>query len=158
MDPNNSIKSPAGLLNKMQRRVQRMRSSLGSIVSALPAHVLAPKRQDAQLPETSDKRRHPRVTLRNTTVQVTDGCLYATAMLGNISPTGICLCDLPEQLYKNAGKLTVFSSDNPGLPVLQIEPRWQKTGWHGKTIGAAIVNTTDAWRLFFVHTAGEVSL
>jgi hypothetical protein len=106
----------------------------------------------------SDKRRHPRVTLHNITVHVTDGCLFATAMLENISPNGICLCNLPEQLYKNAGKLTVFSSDNPGLPVLQIEPRWQKSGWGGKTIGAVILNTTDAWRLFFVHTAGQLSL
>ena len=109
-------------------------------------------------PAPSDQRQHPRVALRNTMVHVTDGCLFSTALLENISPTGLCLCNLPEQLYKNSGKLTVFSSDNPGLPVLQIEPRWQKTGWGGKTIGAVILNTSDAWRLFFVHTAGQVSL
>ncbi len=104
---------------------------------------------DGQRSGSADQRRHPRIPLNDITVHVTDGCLFATASLGNISPAGICLCNLPEQLYNHAGELTVFSSDNPGLPVLHIAPRWQKTGWNGKTIGAAILNATDAWRLFF---------
>ena len=154
MDQSNPIKFSVRLLEKMQR----MRSILGSVLFTLPPQKLARKNQAAPPVETADQRRHPRVALQNTTVHVTDGCLFATALLENISPTGICLCNLPEQLYKNAGKLTVFSNDNPGLPVLQIEPRWQKTGWHGKTIGASILNATDAWRLFFVHTAGQFTL
>jgi len=108
------------------------------------------------LPVTADKRSQPRIPLKNTSVHVTDGCLCATARIGNISPTGICLCNLPEQLYRSAGQLTVFSSDNPGLPVLHIEPRWQQTGWGGKTIGAAIINVSETWRLFFVHAASRI--
>lgn len=103
-----------------------------------------------------DLRSQPRVSLNNTSVYVTDGCLFAAARIENISPNGICLCNLPEQLYRNQGPLTVFSSDNPGIPVLHIEPRWETTGWAGKTIGAAILNVSDAWRLFFVHAAGRL--
>jgi len=103
----------------------------------------------------ADKRLQPRIHLTNTSVYVTDGCLFATARIGNISPSGICLCNLPEQLYRSAGRLTVFSSDDPGLPVLHIEPRWERTGWSGKTIGAAILNASETWRLFFVHTASQ---
>jgi hypothetical protein len=76
----------------------------------------------------------------------------------NISPTGLCLRNIPEQLYTNAEELTVFSSVNPGLPILQIAPRWQKTGLDGKTIGAVILNATDTWRLFFVHNAGHLGI
>ena len=103
----------------------------------------------------AEQRRHPRVPLQDVTVHVTDGCLFATAILDNISPSGLCLNNLPEQLYNHNGALTVYSSNNPGLPVLQIQPRWQKSDWNGKTIGAAILNATDAWRLFFVHTASQ---
>ncbi len=158
MAQSNSRKTPTTMLQKMRHLVERTRTILGPACAALPAKVVRDKDKGEQPPQASDKRQHPRVALRDTPVHVTDGCLFATALLENISPTGVCLCNLPEQLYKNSGKLTVFSSDNPGLPVLQIEPRWQKTGWNGKTIGAVILNATDAWRLFFVHTAGQVSL
>lgn len=103
----------------------------------------------------TELRCHPRVPLRNVTVHVTDGCLFATATMENISPNGLCLSSLPEQLYNHGGGLTVYSSNNPGLPVLQIQPRWQKNGWNGKTIGASIIDVTEAWRLFFVHTASQ---
>lgn len=104
----------------------------------------------------ADKRRHPRVNLAETTVQVTDGCLFATALIDNISLCGICLRNLPEQLYRSARRLTVYSCDNPGIPILHIQPQWETTGWDGKTIGASILNTSETWRLFFVHTAGRL--
>jgi len=103
-----------------------------------------------------DQRRHPRIPLADTTVQVTDGCLFATALIENISPCGICLRNLPEQLYRSAGQLTVFSSDNPGIPILHIQPRWENTNWSGKTIGAAILNASETWKLFFIHAAGRL--
>ena len=103
----------------------------------------------------AEQRCHPRVPLQDVVVHVTDGCLFATAVMENISPGGLCLSNLPEQLYNHGGTLTVYSSNNPGLPVLQVQPRWQKNGWNGKSIGAAILNATDAWRLFFVHTASQ---
>lgn len=104
-----------------------------------------------------DQRRHPRISLQGLSVHVTDGCLFATAVMENISPGGLCLSNLPEQLYNHCAPLTVYSSNNPGLPVLHIQPRWQKSDWTGKTIGAAVLNATDAWRLFFVHTASRLS-
>lgn len=107
-------------------------------------------------PTGSDKRRYPRVNLAETRVQVTDGCLFATALIDNISLCGICLRNLPEQLYRSARQLTVYSSDNPGIPILHIQPQWQTTGWDGKTIGASILNNSETWRLFFVHTAGQL--
>ena len=158
MTNSHSRKFPATLLRKVRQLGEQTRSFLKVACAGLPAMIIPENGSGKQTPQISDKRQHPRVALRDTPVHVTDGCLFATAFLENISPTGLCLCNLPEQLYKNSGKLTVFSSDNPGLPVLQIEPRWQNTGWKGKTIGAAILNTSDAWRLFFVHTAGQVSL
>lgn len=103
-----------------------------------------------------EKRQNPRIHLDDTTVHVTDGCLFATALVDNISPCGICLCKLPEQLYRSARQLTVFSSENPGIPILHIQPKWEDTGWDGKTIGATILNTSETWRLFFVHTSSRM--
>lgn len=110
----------------------------------------------APLPSSPDKRRHLRIALSATTVRVTDGCMFATARMENISPDGLCLGNLPEQLFRSPGRLTVFSSDNPGLPVLHVEPRWQRTGRGGKTMGATILNATESWRVFFVHTASRM--
>nr|WP_320009883.1 hypothetical protein [uncultured Desulfobulbus sp.] len=148
-------KISAQLVEKLAQLARQARALAGASLSVFPNHIFTSNAQGEQTAQASDQRQHPRVALRNTTVHVTDGCLFATALLENISPSGLCICNLPEQLYKNAGKLTVFSSDDPGLPVLQIEPRWQRTNWRGKTIGAVILNATDAWRLFFVHTAGQ---
>ena len=104
----------------------------------------------------ADQRQNPRIHLAGTTVHVTDGCLFATALIENISLCGICLGNLPEQLYRSARQLTVFSSDNPGIPILHIQPKWENIGWDGKTIGATILNTSEAWRLFFAHTSSRM--
>ncbi len=158
MDQSSPLRFPANMLHRLRKLVQQSHLILKPALTALfsPDRALNAERGTQSV--ASDQRRHPRITLRNTKVYVTDGCLFASAVLENISPAGVCLCNLPEQLYKNAGNLTVFSSDNPGLPILQIEPRWQKNGWRGKTIGGIILNASDAWRLFFVHTAGQFSL
>jgi len=100
-----------------------------------------------------EQRRHPRISLTGVPVHVTDGCLFANALIGNISASGLCLRNLPDQLYRGAGRLTVFSSDDPGMPVVQIEPRWQSITWGGKTIGAAVVDNPNTWKCYFVHTA-----
>jgi hypothetical protein len=110
----------------------------------------------APSPASLEKRSQPRILLKNTPVQVTDGCLCATARIDNISAGGLCLGDLPENLYRSVGHLTVFSSENPGLPVLQVEPRWERSGWDGRTIGVAILNASESWRLFFLSAAGQV--
>lgn len=96
----------------------------------------------------SEKRRHSRLRITAAKVHVTDGCFFATGLIDNISPGGICLCHLPERLYRDSGKLTVFSSDDPGLPILHIEPRWEKTSWDGKTIGAEVLNPSETWPYF----------
>ncbi len=142
----------------LQRLFRTIRLRLTQLTAALspwfnPARL--EEGSSSQRMTATDKRRHPRIQLADTTVQVTDGCLCATALIENISPCGICLRNLPEQLYRSAGNLTVFSSDNPGIPVLHVQPRWENTGWDGKTIGAAILNATDTWKLFFVHAAGQ---
>ena len=151
--PSATVPSLKRLLRAVQRRW---------ILSAGPLFFLAePKtarEQSMSIPINADKRSQPRIHLKNTLVQVTDGCLCATAQIDNISPSGICLCNLPDQLYRSAGQLTVFSSDNPGLPVLHIEPRWEHMGRTGKSIGAAILNASETWRLFFIHAASQTEV
>lgn len=139
------------LFRAVQRRWIESANTLFFRFSPIPADT----GQADSPPATADKRLQPRIRLKNTLVHVTDGCLFATARIDNISPSGICLSNLPEQLYRSAERLTVFSSDEPGIPVLHIEPRWEVTGCKGKTIGAAILNASDTWRLYFVHAANR---
>ena len=139
----------------LQRLLQLLRKMARSLTDGLAMAMPTAGTTGHHRANGAEQRRHPRVPLHDVTVHVTDGCLFATAFLDNISPSGLCLNNLPEQLYNHNGALTVYSSNNPGLPVLQIQPRWQKSDWNGKTIGAAILNATDAWRLFFVHTASQ---
>ena len=155
--PKNINPSAARIAGALLHLVRWSKGVLRAVTSRPGATVDSAGTMESQRSGSADQRRHPRIALNDITVHVTDGCLFATASLDNISSAGICLCNLPEQLYKNAGELTVFSSENPGLPVLHIAPRWQKTEWNGKTIGATILNATDAWRLFFVHTASQYS-
>ena len=109
----------------------------------------------ASAPPLADNRRHLRIPVKTTRVRVTDGCLVTTAEIDNISPAGICLSNMPEPLYRNAERLTVFSIDNPGLPVLHLRPCWERTDdWKGKTIGAMIVNTSASWHRFLTPAAG----
>jgi len=149
--------TPEPPLKRLLRAVQRH-----WLLSAGPLFSLATPRtapgRSMPTPLNADKRSQPRVHLQNTSVQVTDGCLCATAQIDNISPSGICLCNLPDQLYRSAGQLTVFSSDNPVLPVLHIEPRWEQKGRSGKSIGAAILNASETWRLFFIHAASRAKV
>lgn len=103
----------------------------------------------------TDNRQQPRIRLNGATVYVTDGCFFTTARIDNVSPSGLCLSNLPEQLYRNAEQLTIFSSGNSAMPTLHIKPRWQAVGWNGKSIGASILNTPETWMFFVGRAAGR---
>jgi hypothetical protein len=147
---------PMQPLQKLLRAIRQLLTR--STVTLAPDRDLVDQEMSGndQCLTAADKRRYPRINLTETSVQVTDGCLFATALIDNISLCGICLRNLPEQLYRSARQLTIFSSDNPGIPILHIQPKWESTGWEGKTIGASILNTSETWKLFFVHTAGRM--
>ncbi len=102
----------------------------------------------------TDQRQHPRIRLVGATVQVTDGCFCTTALIDNVSSRGVCLSCLPEQLFRNADRLTIFSTSNPSMPTLQLAPRWQTVGWKGRTIGAAVVDAPETWRFFLGRANG----
>ncbi len=151
-----SRRSPEKPLKKFFRVIKRLFNlSTGTLLPSF-ASIHKNSSEDRQRLAGADKRQNPRIPLANTTVHVTDGCLFATALIDNISLCGICLCNLPEQLYRSARQLTVFSNDNPGIPILHIQPQWEDTSWDGKTIGAKILNTSETWKLFFAQTSSRM--
>lgn len=121
---------------------------------SLPLDRLVPADEKSPF-RKAEQRRETRIPLLGTVVQVTDGCLAAAARLEDVSLHGVRLGNLPEQLYRHSGPLTVFSNDNPGLPVLQVFPRWQHTNWSGKTIGARVLHDPPAWREFLGLVANQ---
>jgi hypothetical protein len=151
-----SRRSPEKPLNRLFRAVRHLLTQCTGTFLPRFASIHKNSREDRQRLATVDKRKNPRIHLAETTVHVTDGCLFATALIDNISLCGICLCNLPEQLYRSARQLTVFSSENPGMPILHIQPQWEDTSWDGKTIGATILNTSETWRLFLVQASSRM--
>ncbi len=95
-----------------------------------------------------EKRAHERIPLPDTTINVTDGYIFCTALLDNISAYGVCLKNLPDTLYKNSENLTLFSHAGGELPVLHVRPQWEQKDRSGKRIGARILNSSEKWLVF----------
>ncbi|WP_153306656.1 hypothetical protein [Desulfogranum japonicum] len=95
-----------------------------------------------------EKRAHERIPLPNTTINVTDGYIFCTALLDNISAYGVCLKNLPDTLYRNSENLTLFSQTGDELPVLHVRPQWERKEHSGKRIGARILNSSEKWLSF----------
>ncbi len=133
----------------MGGRIGKLSNRVIAIFTGQSSHTEIPSTRDRE----KDKRRHPRIKIASTTISVTDGCIFSTAVVENISEFGICLKDLPEPLYKNADILTIFSNDDKTIPTLRIKPKWERTvERRGKTIGAAIVEISDEWSSFFENS------
>ena len=150
-----SRRSPEKPLKRLFQAVRRLLTPTASFLLRF-ASIYKDGNEDRQRLTAADKRKDPRIHLADTTVHVTDGCLFAAALVDNISLCGICLSNLPEQMYRSARQLTVFSNDNPGIPILHIQPQWEYTDWGGKTIGATILNTSETWRLFLVQASSRM--
>lgn len=116
------------------------------------------KRTDADATcQIIDKRQHARINLSGTMVNVTDGCIFCTALVDNVSTVGICLSKLPESLYKKADSLTIFSSNNDRMPTIHVQPKWEKSRQHGKTLGAIIVDVSEEWTTFLTNSVRPYS-
>ncbi len=98
-----------------------------------------------------ERRRGLRVHLLHAPVQVTDGCFFAPARLENISPSGVCLGNLPEQTCWRSGQLIVYSSTNPAMPVIQVEIVWEQSRQGDRIAGASILNMSRTWLMFFAN-------
>ncbi len=101
-----------------------------------------------------EKRTNLRTVLPATKVDVTDGCISCTASLLNVSSCGVCLTDLPENLYSNSAPLTLFGTKKDEIPVIQISPQWVQNESGRKAIGASIINPPEKW-LHFIKTSNS---
>lgn len=99
--------------------------------------------------EDEDRRLNLRINMEHMPVYVTDGCFLTPAMITNISPSGICLCNLPEHIFWRTEHLFVYSSSNHTIPVLHVLPVWELITTEGKMIGAMILNTSKSWHIFY---------
>ena len=98
--------------------------------------------------QAREKRTDNRTELNTVKIGLTDGCISCTAKLKNISTKGVCLSDIPKNLYNNLDSLTLFGPDQEGIPTVQIYPKWNSTHGDRKTIGASIDNPTENWLRF----------
>lgn len=125
--------------------------------TSVPTGAEVPLRQTEDSAQAAfvDKRVEGRTQIPPVKVRVTDGCLSAAAVIDNISAQGLCLRNLPEQLFCDACRLTVFSSSDPAIPVIHIQPRWSRTDWSGKTMGAFILDTPETWHRYYSRSTAR---
>ncbi|PIE55711.1 MAG: hypothetical protein CSA34_08035 [Desulfobulbus propionicus] len=97
---------------------------------------------------TQDLRRYKRVDVNSTSVNVTDGYIFCTGQLANISGVGACLKQLPCSLDREAERITVFINDAGFQPVLHLQPVWSEDSVSGKVLGGLIKNTPDNWKQY----------
>lgn len=93
------------------------------------------------LKQAQERRKHSRVEIDGTSVQVACSGVYCTAMVENISSLGICLKNLPQALLNEAKKLKVIINTQAGNFEMHVKPKWEKSYKSGYKIGADIVST-----------------
>jgi len=95
-----------------------------------------------------EKRRHPRIGVRNLSVDINDGDDFFQGMVSNLSRNGICMTDIPNRLKEKAGTMMVIVQMKDEYLRMFIKPRWSCRGEIVKTVGAEIVNIPWRWKEF----------
>jgi hypothetical protein len=95
-----------------------------------------------------EKRIHPRISMDNISVDVTDGVGSFRGLVSDISRFGVCLTDLPKKLNGSVSKMIVVVSAKEQHFKMSIKPRWYTDGGVTKSVGALILNAPLGWTEF----------
>ena len=100
-----------------------------------------------------EKRRHPRhPTNGDTLAQITIANTTCTALISNISQTGICLEHLPEIFSYKINKVPVVIRQYGMECNLLIKTRWTELTESGKKIGAEVDIASPEWSQLLLQT------
>lgn len=95
-----------------------------------------------------DKRRHPRVSIRGFTADISDGKGFFTGTVTDISRNGMSLNDIHKKLDRNADILSVIVDGQGGHFRLLIKQKWETDTGVLKIIGGQIENSPWNWAEF----------
>ena len=95
-----------------------------------------------------DKRRHPRVAIKNLSVELNDGVGFSQGTVMNISRYGLCITDLPKLIHATAKTMMLIVSMKDDYFRLFVKPKWYVAeGWN-MTMGSEIINIPWRWKDF----------
>lgn len=99
-----------------------------------------------------EKRHHPRVAVRNMSVDASDGAGFFHGEIADASRFGICLTDIPNKLDGDTKKMTVIVN-GPGKNFKMIViPRWHATTDRlSKSLGVEIMDPPWEWTEFIMN-------
>lgn len=86
------------------------------------------------------QRNHPRLEIKNLSVDASDGVGFFQGMISDVSRFGVCLTDLPKKLNGKAKIMTVVVSGQGKNFKMSVRPRWSNIDGNGRSVGAEILN------------------
>lgn len=95
-----------------------------------------------------DKRRHPRISIRGLTADISDGKGFFTGKVNDISTHGLSLDEIHQKLDGNADILSVIVDCRSGRFRLLVKQKWETGNGLVKSIGGQIENNPWNWAEF----------
>lgn len=92
-----------------------------------------------------EKRIHPRIPLRNLSVDASDGFGFSQGRIADVSRHGLCMTDLPESLNGQASKMIAIIRGQGKNFKMTVRPKWSTTDGASQSVGAEIVNPPRDW-------------
>jgi len=92
-----------------------------------------------------EKRRHPRLAVRNMSIDLSDGMGCCSGTVQDISLTGLCLDDITGRLGRNINIYTVVATNGHRSFKFRVRPKWEEASGLNKRMGVEIKAPTGAW-------------
>lgn len=97
-----------------------------------------------------EKRNHPRIPLKNLSVDASDGFGFSQGRISDVSRLGVCMTDLPETLNGQVNKMIAIIRGQGKSFKMIVRPKWSTTDGVSQSVGAEIVNPPGTWMEFIM--------
>ncbi|KJS03219.1 MAG: hypothetical protein VR65_03095 [Desulfobulbaceae bacterium BRH_c16a] len=98
-----------------------------------------------------EKRTHPRIPLKDLSVDASDGVGFFHGDVVDASRFGVCLTDFPKKLDVHVKKITVVINGRGKNFKMYVKPRWYSIDGLNTSIGAEIMNPSWDWTEFIMN-------
>ncbi|MDR2550090.1 MAG: hypothetical protein LBD10_07835 [Desulfobulbus sp.] len=92
-----------------------------------------------------EKRRHPRLAVRDMSIDVSDGMRCCSGIVQDVSQTGLCLADMTSRFGKHIDVYTVVATSGHRFFKFRVRPKWEEASGLNKRMGVEIKEPTGAW-------------
>jgi len=92
-----------------------------------------------------EKRRYQRISIKNLSVDASDGVSFFKGVISDVSSVGVCMTDLSKKLDGKVRMITVIVSGQGRNFKMKVRPKWSTYDGVNKSIGAEILNPPWGW-------------